>query len=97
MSKPIIGLNADFANAAGDKPAFTYVASGYYDAISKVGGIPLIIPPLDSDDDLEQVLRPGRRRRAGRRGRPRSAPRRLDAASRRSARWPIAARCSIAG
>ena len=56
MSKPIIGLNADFAQGNGDKPAFTYVASGYYDAISKVGGIPLIIPPLDSDEDLEHVL-----------------------------------------
>ena len=39
MSKPIIGLNADFLNAAGDKPAFTYVSTGYYDAISKTGGI----------------------------------------------------------
>jgi putative glutamine amidotransferase len=57
MTKPIIGLNADFANRSPDKPAFTYIASGYYDAISKVGGIPLIIPPLESDDDLEQVLR----------------------------------------
>ena len=57
MVKPIIGLNADFANPSGDKPAFTYVASGYYDAISKVGGVPLIIPPIDSDEDLEQVLR----------------------------------------
>jgi putative glutamine amidotransferase len=56
MSKPIIAINADFANSAGDKPSFTYVASGYYDAISKVGGIPLIIPPLESDDDLEQLL-----------------------------------------
>jgi putative glutamine amidotransferase len=56
MFKPIIGLNADFANASKDKPSFTYVASGYYDAISKVGGIPVIIPPLDHDDDLEQVL-----------------------------------------
>jgi putative glutamine amidotransferase len=56
MSKPIIGLNADFLNSAGDKPAFTYLASGYYDAVSKVGGIPLIIPPLADDDDLEQLL-----------------------------------------
>jgi putative glutamine amidotransferase len=56
MSKPIIGLNADFANGAGEKPAFTYIASGYYDAISKVGGIPVIIPPLADDDDLEQLL-----------------------------------------
>ena len=56
MSKPLIGLNADFANASGDKPAFTYVASGYYDAISKAGGVPLIIPPLADDHDLEQLL-----------------------------------------
>jgi putative glutamine amidotransferase len=56
MSKPIIGLNADFLNAAGDKPAFTYLSSGYYDAVSKVGGIPIIIPPLADDDDLEQLL-----------------------------------------
>ena len=56
MSKPIIGLNADYLNAAGDKPAFTFVASGYYDAISKVGGIPVVIPPLGEDDDLEQLL-----------------------------------------
>jgi putative glutamine amidotransferase len=56
MSKPSIGLNADFANPAGDKPAFTYVASGYYDAVTKVGGVPLIIPPLEEDRDLELVL-----------------------------------------
>ena len=56
MFKPVIGINADFANASGDRPSFTYVASGYYDAITKVGGIPLIIPPLDQDEDLEQVL-----------------------------------------
>jgi putative glutamine amidotransferase len=56
MSKPIIGLNADFANGAGNKPAFTYVAAGYYDAISRVGGIPLVVPPVQSDEDLEQIL-----------------------------------------
>lgn len=56
MTKPVIGLNADFANAASGKPAFTYVAATYYDAISKVGGVPVIVPPLESDDDLECVL-----------------------------------------
>ncbi len=56
MTKPIIGINADFANGSGDKPSFTYVASGYYDAISKVGGIPLIIPPLENDQDVEELL-----------------------------------------
>ena len=56
MSKPIIGLNADYLNASGEKPAFTYVAAGYYDAICRVGGIPVIVPPLDDDDDLSDLL-----------------------------------------
>jgi len=56
MFKPIIGLNSDFANASGEKPSFTYIASGYYDAITKVGGIPIIIPPLADDDDLSEIL-----------------------------------------
>ena len=56
MKKPIIAINADFANSNGDKPSFTYLASGYYDAVSKVGGIPLVIPPMESDEDLEQLL-----------------------------------------
>jgi putative glutamine amidotransferase len=56
MEKPIIGLNADYASATRDKPSFTYVAAGYYDAISKVGGVPVIIPPLDCDNDLERIL-----------------------------------------
>jgi len=55
-SKPVIALNADFVNRSGEKPSFTYVASGYYDAISKVGGIPLILPPVDDDHDLEMLL-----------------------------------------
>ena len=56
MSKPIIGLNADFRAGTGDKPAFSYVASGYYDAICKAGGIPVILPPVGEEDDVEQLL-----------------------------------------
>ncbi len=56
MLKPVIGLNADFCDAKGGKPAFTFLSSGYFEAISKAGGIPVIIPPLKDDDDLEQVL-----------------------------------------
>jgi putative glutamine amidotransferase len=56
MKKPVIAINADFANGNGDKPSFTYVASGYYDAVSKVGGIPIVLPPLENDEDLEELL-----------------------------------------
>ena len=57
MLKPIIGLNADFANSNRvTSQVSPIVASGYYDAVSKVGGIPVIIPPLENDDDLEPLL-----------------------------------------
>jgi putative glutamine amidotransferase len=55
-SKPLVALNADFRGAKKDAPAFTYLCSGYYDAIVKAGGIPLILPPLADEDDLARLL-----------------------------------------
>jgi putative glutamine amidotransferase len=60
-AKPLIGLNADFRNAQRGKegrenPAFSFVAAGYYDAIVKSGGIPLIVPPLENDEDVARIL-----------------------------------------
>jgi putative glutamine amidotransferase len=54
--KPMIGLNADYRAAKKDAPAFTFLASGYYDAITAVGGIPVVIPPLADEADLKRVL-----------------------------------------
>ncbi len=55
-SKPLIGLNADYRAAKKDAPAFTFVCAGYYDSIVEAGGIPLVLPPVDSDDDLKRLL-----------------------------------------
>ena len=55
-AKPLIGLNADFRAAVKDSPAFSFVAAGYYDAIVRVGGIPLILPPTDDAADLARIL-----------------------------------------
>jgi putative glutamine amidotransferase len=52
----MIGLNADYRAAKKDAPAFTFLASGYYDAITAVGGIPVIIPPLTEEADLKRIL-----------------------------------------
>jgi putative glutamine amidotransferase len=54
--KPIIALNADFRASTKDAPAFSYVAAGYYDAVLKAGGIPLILPPVTEDEDLSRLL-----------------------------------------
>jgi putative glutamine amidotransferase len=54
--KPLIGLNADYRSAKGDSPAFSYLAAGYFDAVTASGGVPVVIPPLADRDDLARVL-----------------------------------------
>ena len=54
--KPMIGLNADFRSARRDSPAFSFLCSGYYDALSKMGAVPVVIPPLRKEEDIHQVL-----------------------------------------
>jgi putative glutamine amidotransferase len=55
-SKPMIGINADYRSSKKDSPAFSYVAAGYFDAIVAAGGIPVVIPPLEEQDDVERIL-----------------------------------------
>ena len=61
-TKPIIGINADFRPASNEHIALTWIQTGYYDQITGAktdkspGGIPLIIPPLADDKDLQQCL-----------------------------------------
>ena len=55
-SKPLIGLNADYRAAKKDAPAFSYVCSGYYDSVKEAGGVPVILPPVDNDVDLNRLL-----------------------------------------
>lgn len=56
MSKPLIGVNMDYRSSRKDGPAMSYLCTGYHDAIVKAGGIPVIIPILESDEDLNRVL-----------------------------------------
>ena len=56
MTKPLIGVNTDFRPAKQEVPSFSYVASGYYDAILQVGGIPVLLPPYESPGDIDEVL-----------------------------------------
>src|SRR5262245_40134469 len=54
--KPIIGLNLDFRAAKKDSPAFAFITAGYFDAVTKSGGVPMLVPPLENDDDLAHLL-----------------------------------------
>src|SRR5439155_17597248 len=37
-------------------PALSYIPAGYYRAIEAAGGIPVILPPTENEEDLGRVL-----------------------------------------
>jgi len=55
-AKPLIGVNADFRTAQGSQPSFSVVTAGYYDSITRAGGIPVVVPPMENEDDINGVL-----------------------------------------
>lgn len=55
-TKPVIGLNGDYRPARKEGGALSWFNTGYYDSITTAGGLPLLIPPFGSDEDLKQSL-----------------------------------------
>jgi len=55
-SKPLIGLNADYRPSRKEGPALSYIPAGYYNCIQAAGGIPVILPPMEDEDDLSRML-----------------------------------------
>ena len=58
MSKPLIGINADYRSAKGNDPAYSIITAGYYNSILAAGGVPVIVPPMDDEDDIRTALEP---------------------------------------
>ncbi len=55
-AKPRIGLNADLRDVKKDAPAYSYLAAGYYQALLECDVIPIVFPPMEKEEDLEQIL-----------------------------------------
>ncbi|MFO1023405.1 MAG: gamma-glutamyl-gamma-aminobutyrate hydrolase family protein [Planctomycetales bacterium] len=57
MSKKlVIGINGDFRPSRKEQVALSWLNTGYYDSVTASGGLPIMIPPYASDDDLKQAL-----------------------------------------
>lgn len=56
VRKPVIGLNADYCSGRNSGPACSFLPARYYDSIIKAGGVPMILPPMESEDDLSRLL-----------------------------------------
>ena len=54
--KPLIGINGDYRPSRNDSVALSWFNSGYYDSVTASGGIPMLIPALAEDSDLEDIL-----------------------------------------
>lgn len=55
-TKPLIGINADFRSAQGNQPSFSVITAGYYDSIIRAGGLPVVVPPMEEEDDINAML-----------------------------------------
>ena len=50
-------LTQDYRAAQGNQPSLSVVTSGYYDSIVRSGGIPIVVPPLECEDDIQALLK----------------------------------------
>src|SRR5438105_4075552 len=55
-TRPIVGINADLIQATKTMTAHARINVGYFDAVFAAGGLPLIVPPLAKERDLNAIL-----------------------------------------
>jgi putative glutamine amidotransferase len=56
QTRPYIGVNADFVPAGKHAAAAVRVPLGYLDSIVAAGGLPVVVPPMPRDVDLDAYL-----------------------------------------
>lgn len=54
--RPLIGLNMDLRGTTKGRVPHSILLTGYYDCILTAGGIPVLIPPLVKETDVEPIL-----------------------------------------
>ncbi len=54
--RPLIGINTDYCAASKGRSLHSYIHSGYYDCVLAAGGLPVLIPPLVREADLNPIL-----------------------------------------
>jgi putative glutamine amidotransferase len=54
--RPCIGINAEYGPANKVNPAFIRVNAGYFDNVAAAGGLPVVVPPLAKDIEVDAWL-----------------------------------------
>jgi putative glutamine amidotransferase len=55
-TRPLIGINTDFIAAGKTTSAHARLNAGYFDAIVSAGGMPLLLPPVANEVEIEMYL-----------------------------------------
>ena len=55
-TRPFIGINADFVPAGKITRAHARLPAGYFDSVMAAGGLPVIIPPLGKEKEIDAIL-----------------------------------------
>jgi putative glutamine amidotransferase len=55
-TRPLIGINADFLPATKVSCAQLRLNAGYCDAVTSAGGLPIVLPPLGKEADVQALL-----------------------------------------
>jgi putative glutamine amidotransferase len=56
QTRPLIGINADFIAAAKHAQAHARVNAGYFDSVLAAGGLPVVMPPLGKEPEINAFL-----------------------------------------
>src|SRR4051812_5646680 len=54
--RPVIGINADYAPASKTLPPMHRLNLGYADTVFNAGGLPIILPTMTKDWDVDLLL-----------------------------------------
>ncbi len=55
-TRPLIGINCDYVNPSKSNPALVRVHAGYFDAMSTAGALPLILPTVGKEAEIDALL-----------------------------------------
>jgi putative glutamine amidotransferase len=55
-TRPLIGINADFVPAGKVTVAHARLPAGYFDTVLAAGGLPIILPPLGKEPEIDALL-----------------------------------------
>jgi putative glutamine amidotransferase len=54
--RPLIGINTDYFAATKTYSAHARVNAGYFDAVLAAGGLPILLPPLGKEPEIDAML-----------------------------------------